>query len=227
MPTFKLNYFSIVLLGRQNPQILNHDFLISNHVIPIDKQPFKSLIKNSTESINPFSRHLSSPLVTALDYKWISLIVQENRFQIQDSKISVPSKSPIILITQKYFGELLKYTPFQIGGLNFNGELKFKSKNDENSFDRRLGLNSDTFRTNLNIKGQIQFDSKIKFPMNNGKGQIDVAKHPKDQKKGAITFNFEFIYEDIDSFMMRLDEADKYFDIFKEMLVKLKVEINK
>jgi len=227
MPTFKLNYFSIVLLGRQNPQILNHDFLINNRVIPIDKQPFKSLIKNSSENKNPFTKHLSSPLVAALDYQWISLIIQENRFQIKDSKISVPSKSPIILITQKYFGELLRYTPFQIGGLNFNGELKFKSKNDENNFNRRLGLNGNTFRTNLNIKDQIQFDSKIRFPLDNGKGQIGVAKHPKDQKKGVITFNFEFIYEDIDSFMVRLDEADKFFNFFKEMLVKLKVEAKK
>jgi hypothetical protein len=227
MPTFKLNYFSIVLLGRQNPQILNHDFLINNHVIPINKQPFKSLIKNPAENKKPFTTYLSSPLVTALDYKWISLIVQENRFQIKDSKISIPSKSPIVLITQKYFGELLRYTPFQLGGLNFSGELKFKNKNDENSFDRRLGLNGDTFRTNLNIKGQIQFDSKIRFPLNNGKGQVDVAKHPKEQKKGVITFNFEFIYEDINSFMMKLDEADNFYDFFKEMLVKLRVEIKK
>lgn len=227
MPTFKPKFFSIVLLGRQNPQILNHDFLINNHVIPIEKQPFKSLIQNSTEDKKPFSRYLSSPLLVVLDYKWISLIVQENRFQIKDSKISVPSKSPIILITQKYFGELLRYTPFQMGGLNFSGELKFKNKNDENSFNRSLGLNSDTFGTNLNIKGQIQFDSKIKFSMNNGNGQISVAKHPKELKKGAIFFNFEFIYEDIDSFVKRLDEADKFYDFFKEMLVKLKVEIKK
>lgn len=124
MPIFDLKLFSIVFIGRQNPQILNHDFLIKNEVLPIKSEPFKSLIKDSSQKKPPFTSYLSTPVVTALDYKWISIIVEENRFQIKDAKFKVPSKSPIITISKEYFGTLLKYTPFQVGGINFGGELK-------------------------------------------------------------------------------------------------------
>jgi hypothetical protein len=227
MPTFKLNFFSIVLVGRQNPQILNHDFLINNQVIPISKEPFKTLIKKSSKDNPPFTQYLSTPVVTQLAYNWISIIVQESRFQIIDNKVSAPSKSPIISFTKKYFGEILRYTPFQLGGLNFNGELKFSNKSDENNFDKMLGINIEKFKSNFNIKNQIQFESKINFPLDNGQGQINVSKPKKMQNIGIANFNFEFGYEDIDSFMTRLDEAERFFEFFKEMLVKLKVKVIK
>ena len=100
MPIFDPKLFSIVFIGRQNPQILNHDFLIKNEVLPVKREPFKSLIKDSSQKKPPFTSYLSTPVVTALDYKWISIIVEENRFQIKDAKFNVPSKSPIITITK-------------------------------------------------------------------------------------------------------------------------------
>ncbi len=227
MSTFKPIFFSIVLVGRQNPQILNHDFLINNQVIPINKEPFKTLIKNSSKDKPPFTQYLSTPVVTQLAYNWISIIVQESRFQIIDNKLSIPSKSPIISVSKKYFGQHLRYTPFQIGGLNFNGTLKFRNKKAENNFDTILGLNGEKFKSNFNIKDQIQFESKISFPLDIGKGQINVS-NPKNMKNiKNLNFNFEFSYDGIDSFMMKLDEADRFFDFFKEMLVKLKVKIIK
>jgi hypothetical protein len=225
MPPFKLNFFSIILVGKQNPQILNHDFLINNQVIPIEKEPFKTLINKSSKDKPPFTQYLSTPVVAQLAYNWISIIVQESRFQIIDNKVSIPSKSPIISITKTYFGKLLRYTPFQIGGLNFNAELKFKNKKDENIFETMLGLNSEKFKRSFNIKDQIQFESKIGFPLDNGQGQINVSNPKKKQNIKNVNFNFEFNYEDIDSFIMKLDEADRFFDIFIEMLVKLKVKI--
>ncbi len=227
MPIFKLKFFSIVLVGRQNPQILNHDFLINNQVIPINEEPFKTLIKQSSKGKPPFSQYLSTPVVTQLSYNWISIIVQESRFQIIDNKVSAPSKSPIISFTKKYFGELLRYTPFQLGGLNFNGELKFSNKNDENNFDKMLGIDSEKFKSNFGIKNTIQFESKINFPLDNGQGQLNVSKPKKVKDTGIANFNFEFGYEDIDSFMTRLDEAERFFEFYEDMLVKLKVKVIK
>ena len=44
MPLFEGKFFNIVFIGRLNPQILNHDFLLNNRVLPEDKEPFKTLV---------------------------------------------------------------------------------------------------------------------------------------------------------------------------------------
>ncbi len=226
MPVFSPKFFSIVFTGRQNPQILNHDFLINNRVLPTKREPFKSLIRDSSEKTTPFTEYLSTPVVTTLVYKWISIIVEEGRFQIKDNNFRIPSKSPIISITNKYFGEHLRYTPFQLGGINFAGELNFTNENDEIAFDKKLGIDCKTFAKYFKIEKKVQYSTKLNYPLNEDRIELLVDKSKKHQEKAMLNFNFEFTYHDIDSFISKLDKADGVYKIFKEMLKKLKTEIN-
>ena len=224
MSIFDLKLFSIVFIGRQNPQILNHDFLIKNEVLPVKREPFKSLIKDSSQKKPPFTSYLSTPVVTALDYKWISIIVEENRFQIKDAKFKVPSKSPIITITKEYFGTLLKYTPFQLGGINFGGELKFSDLEEERNFDDRLGIDNKKFETYFKVN-KVRISNRITFPWNDDQLELRIDKPKKDLNISNLNFNFEFTYENIDSFIGKLDKVDKVYMKFKEILLKLNVEM--
>ncbi len=226
MPIFSPIFFSIVFLGRQNPQILNHDFLIKHKILPIKKEPFKSLTKNSSQKKPPFTNYLSTPVVTALDYRWISIIIEENRFQIKDTKFKLPSKSPIISITKEYFGTYLKYTPFQLGGINFGGELKFLNLEDERSFDDRLGIDKKKFETHFKVNN-ARYSNRITFPWNDDQLELRIEKPKKELNISSVTFNFEFIYENIDNFIGKLDGVDKVYKKFKEVLRKLNVEIKR
>lgn len=226
MPVFSPKFFSIVFIGRQNPQILNHDFLIKNRILPATREPFKSLIKNSSEKTPPFTEYLSTPIVTTLVYKWIAIITEEGRFQIKDNKFGIPSKSPIVSITKKYFGEHLKYTPFQLGGINFAGQLNFANENDEIAFDKKLGIDSNVFANIIKIKGEIQYSTKINYPLNEDRLELRVDKSKKHQERAELNFNCEFSYDNIDSFISKLDEADRIYEIFQKMLKNLETEID-
>ena len=108
MPIFSPTFFSIVFLGSHNPQILNHDFLLKNQVLPIKEEPFSSLIEKASEKHPPFTQYVSTPLVTTLSYEWISIIIEQNRYQIKDVNFKTPLESPIISISKEYFGRVLK-----------------------------------------------------------------------------------------------------------------------
>lgn len=223
MPLFSPIFFSIVFIGRQNPQILNHDFLIRNKVLPVEREPFRSLIKESSDKKPAFTEYLSTPVVTTLAYKWISIIVEENRFQIKDSNFKEPLKSPIVSITKKYFGEILRYTPFRFGGMNFAGKLSFLNEDDERDFDDRLGIDSKKFETNFKTK-EVRYSSRISLPWSGGQIELRVEKPKEGLKDGNMNFNFEYIYEDIDKFIGKLDGAEKVYRKFNEILKNLKLK---
>jgi len=223
MPQFSPTYFSIVFIGRQNPQILNHDFLIRNGVLPVESEPFRTLMRESSDIKSPFTEYLSTPVVTTLAYKWISIIVEENRFQIKDSNFKIPSKSPIISIAKKYFGELLVYTPFRFGGINYAGKLSFLDEQDEGNFDDRLGINIKKFESNFKAI-KIRYSSRINFPWNGGQIELRVDKPKEGLKDGNINLNFEYVYEDIDKFIGKLDKVDNIYKKFSEILKNLTLE---
>ncbi len=223
MPSFTPKFFSIVLLGRQNPQILNHNFLIENNVIPVQSEPFKSLIEESSDKKQPFTEYISTPVVTTLRYKWISIIIEENRFQIKDDKFENPSKSLIIGITKNYFGNLLRYTPFRLGGINFFGELNFINEKDESDFDHVLGV--DSHKSQLFLKtAKARYSTKIDSSWNGDKIEIRINKPKEGLEKGEINFNYEYNYEDIDSFINKLYKTNNVYKKFNEILKLLKVK---
>ncbi|MBI4334639.1 MAG: hypothetical protein HY673_25575 [Chloroflexi bacterium] len=96
MPSFEGRFFSIVLIGRQNPQILTHDFLLKNEVLPKDREPFKGLI--TEEGSLPFTEFISTPVITSITYGPISITIEENRYQITDNRFEDPPSSPIMSV---------------------------------------------------------------------------------------------------------------------------------
>ncbi len=220
MPTFKGNFFSIIFLGRQNPQILNHEFLINNNVLPENEEPFKTLF--SRENTNPFTEFVSTPVITSLKYGPISIIVEENRFQIMDSRFEKPLSSPIINITKKYFGDILRFTPFILGGINFNGIIKFDDIKEEETFDKQLGIEREKV---INIFGidDIRIGFSLSYPLNKGTIEINLPKIKDRSKPGGINFNYEFNYEDIDQFLGNLDDLPLVLEKFNTLINMLNI----
>ena len=229
MPIFSPKFFSIVFLGSQNPQILNHDFLINNQILPIEKDPFKSLMEGASKEHPPFTQYISTPLVTTLTYKWISIIIEQNRFQIKDTNYNTPLESPIISIPKEYFGRVLRHTPIILGGINFGGSIVFSDAEDETGFDERLGINSQKFRQLLGL-ARAQYSPQIRLVWDEereGKFELKLNKSKSGSADCGVTFNFEFIYKDMDGFMKNVDESGEVHKQFYTILRKLNVEINK
>jgi len=227
MSLFKKKFFSIILLGRQNPQILNHDFLINNKILPEDVEPFKSILaKQAKPNSKPFTDFISSPVITTIKYGYISLAVQENSYQIIDKNYENPESSPIIKITENYFGKFLKYTPFKIGGINLNGTIQFSDKADEFNFDQKIGINREILCTHSgsnNLSVGISFN----FPWESETIEVTVNKPKVSPQIGNINFNYEFKYNDnIDAFLGNLGKVGQINNKFIEFIKKLDVEVN-
>ena len=223
MATFHGRYFSIVFVGRQNPQILNHDFLVTNNILPRGDLPFSELFANQPDE--PFSQFFSTPVLTVIRYGPISLIVQEDRYQIKEEMFEDPALSTITGITRAYF-EKLRHTPIQLGGINLNGIIRFNDMEDERTFDGLLGIN----RPNLtNLVGAMDHRTSITTESSWEKGlmQFRVTKLRSGSQEAEVNFNHEFSFDDfgdIDAFLSNLDATKTMCVKFSDMLKQLRVE---
>jgi len=223
MPSFDGKFFSIVFLGRQNPQILTHDFLMNNRLLPTDREPFRGLLAKRDGT--PFTEFISTPVLTTIKYGPISMLVEENRYQIRDDTFEHPPTSPIIEITKAYFGKLLRYTPLQLGGVNLNGLLRFGDINDERQFDERLGVDRGR-ASGLVASADVRVSVNFSLPWHKGTAEIQLPKPRNPSQPGAINFNYEFQFTEIDSFLANLDDAGLVHDRFRELLDTLRVEVS-
>lgn len=220
MLSFEGKLFSIVILGRHNPQILNHDFLLNKGVLPTNKEPFKSLF--TAQNPKTCTDFISTPVLTSIRYGPISLVVEEHRYQIKDDRFENPPSSPIIEITKKYFGELLQYTPLQLGGINLQGTIGFASVEDEQVFDERLGIVKEKL---FDLAGTSDTRASIAFtfPWSGGMVEVRIRKPKERTQPGEINFNYEFKYEGMDSFLKNLDDTGQVYKKFNDLLVSLGV----
>ena len=222
MPKFEGQFISVVFVGRQNPRILNHDFLVHNGVLPVDQEPFRELLRTRDRPAAP-DEFVSVPVMTSIRYGPVSILVDENRYQITDRRFGNLASSPIVPITKKYFGTLLRYTPLTAGGINFNGLLRFESQADEHGFNERLGLDAGKMAAALKST-DVRVGLVVSFPWHNGVVEVQMPK-PKDRAApGLVNFNYEFGYTDIDSFLSNLDDAELVYGRFREFLDSLAVE---
>lgn len=219
MPTFKSQFFSTVFIGKQNPRILNHDFLDRYDIIPRDKEPFRTLF--SKKDTPPFSDFISTPVLATIKYDNIQFVVEDNKFQIIDNKFNDPTKSLIIPIAKKYFGERLCYTPLKKGGVNFNGIIEFESKQDEELFDREVGISREDLIKKIGEE-RLTIGMTFSFPWKDGVVQIQMPKPKEGNKICAINFNYEFKFnKDMERFLNNLDNVDNAFKKFNDFLTSL------
>jgi hypothetical protein len=223
MARFESKFFSIVFLGRMNPAILNHDFLMLNNIIPSEEEPFRSLLKRETGK--QFSEFLSTPVMATIRYDKIPILIEEERYQIADHTSTPPHLSPIIQITKNYFGKVLKYTPLRIGGFNFNGVVSFDSQDDENAFDEKLGLHAADAKNLLSVTS-VQMSGVIRYPFLEGTSEIKVSKPKKPKEPTTLNYNYEFESTKPDELLSRLDRVKEIHNHFLDILKKIKLEIS-
>ena len=222
MSKFKGQYFSIVLTGRQNPQILNHDFLVKNEIIQKNREPFVKFFSENNKK--QFTEFISTPILSTIKYGPISIVVEETRFQIIDFRFKVSSKNPIIDITTRYFGKHLKYTPFELGGVNFNGIIKFDNIEDENDLDKNLGITRDKLVGKIN-ESKVRIGIAFTYPWKKGEIKIQLTKPKENTKPCSINFNYEFKYDDIENFLNNLEDVDEAFEKFTDLLSSIGVKL--
>lgn len=221
MITCQSKFFSIILIGRQNPQILTHDFLLKNNIIPFDKSPFKDIATKQPEE-KPYSDFLSTPVLTKLTYKNINIIVEEGRYQITDISNTLPTDSPIVIFTKNYFS-VLKYTPFVLGGFNFNNLITFSSKDEKVGFENKFISDRNSIYKELGINN-FEISLQVDCPFNQNKIEVSISKIIGNDLAKVLNFNYEFRYKDIDSFIGNLDEVSILLDKFKSILSKLNIQ---
>jgi len=222
MPKFEGRFVSIVLLGKHNPQILNHDFLVRNSILPSEDQPFRDFL--AKEEGEQFSQFISTPPMTTISYGPVSIVVDEGRYQIADRRFPEPSGTTVVDITKRYFGKCLCYTPFTAGGINFNGRLHFQMSDDEAGFDRRLGLDRERL-SELAQTEDVRVGTTISFPCLDGSVEVQVAKPKLRPEPATLNFNYEFGYTgDMDSFLANLDSIAAIYGRLMRLLDDLGVE---
>ncbi len=221
MPNFKEQLFSIVIIGRLNPQILNHNFLIDNEILPVGEEPFKSLL--AKENGNPFTEFVSTPVLASIKYDSISMVIEESRYQIKDSNYGNPVSSPIVDITKKYLGEILKYTPMTVGGINLSGNITFDDEKDEQGFNERFGVNKDALITHAGTE-DIRLGMNFAFKWLEGLVDVQIPKLMGSSNSRMINFNYEFQYTNMKDFFGNLDKVDQIHEKFSEILKSLGVE---
>ena len=230
MASFKGQFASIVLIGRHNPQILNHDFLVRHDVLPRESEPFRSLLADSGRGpgsgVSPFSEFISTPVASSIRYGPIAVTVDESRFQIVDhGYFDHPSSTTIVDIINRYFGKLLIHTPLQIGGVNFNGLVVFRNLEDEWAFDSRIGISrsvvqswakrptiSESAPRSLLQGSTILSNSRSRRP----KGFTD---------NGFLNMNYEHKFHSLDDMMRWVGSIEELYRDFVAVLQSLDVEV--
>lgn len=218
MAKFEIQFLSIVFIGKLNPQILNHDFLMQNHVLPENQEPFISLFAQKNKS--PFSEFISTPVLANIKYDSISMLIDDNRFQAKHDFPENIIRSPIILITKKYFGELLRHTPLTIGGININCKIIFDSAEEEKAFDQKIGISHNQLLV-LSNNQKIRVNLGFNYSWSEGKVEVNWLK-PKDQDNQCfMNFNYEYPFINLDQFLNNLDKIDLVYEHFNKMISTL------
>ena len=200
MAEYKHNFVNVTVLGRMNPQILTHDWLVKNRII------------NSRDFVNKdanqlaFSNYVNIPPMTQLAYGPLVFTVEENKFVLSDSKAGI-GKTKIYRMARQYF-KLLSHTPLTKVGFNVQGTLTFKNAREMKEFDSKYISCGEALKQIAIGKGE-----KISFIVNTKKGKavyrLTCTKHP-DEPKAILSGNCEFDIKDSAGLLEILSVALKY-----------------
>lgn len=222
MVEVKKHSINLVAIGRQNPQIINADWLKANNIVPSDKSPFKELFAQK----EPFSKFVSTPVFTNLILGPIEFIVDQERFLITDTAINEWSDTPIIQISKEYFS-VLHHTPIRLVGINMAVKLTF-SDLKEDSFFQELFLpkESKLFKA-IDNKG-VNASTILRYSYPNGNGRLTLGLgelRRKERIERMVHLNYEFDFTDFAKFESELAQISKvgeYWDgILRNMLRSL------
>lgn len=211
MASLKKNSINIIALGGQNPQILNIDFLKGNGILPVDSEPFSTLLARK----EPCDEIVSVLGLTKLVIGDIEFVVTPDRFAIRQLKIDNWSDNVIGDIAIKYF-KVLPYTPLSVVGINLNSTIAFKTLIKQQAF-QNLYFNENNDIIKMLGSPNIDADLTLRFPapMDSGRITMTINQPNLTDQTQAINFNYEFEYIDISTFESQMDDFQNianYFD---------------
>ncbi len=219
MGNVQKNYINLVAIGGQNPQILNLDFLKSNKILPVDEEPFRSILSQAKPQIE----FVSVPGFVRLVVGNIEFIVNADRFQIKEAAISKWAETKIVKISEKYF-EILRYTPLKIVGFNLNSTIIFDNTEMSQNF-QNLFLPQNAPILKIINKGEIAAGVVLRYPYSAGGERFTIAleQQGKVDNKRTINFNYEFDFTDWPKFkseLVKVAEIEAYADSIIGQLMK-------
>jgi len=211
------NHISVVALGRQNPQILNPDFLKISSIVPVDKEPFLSVYKEG----QPFTEFISTPPFTRLVIKNIDFIVDEQRMQIKQVGIDNWTNSPIFDILIKYY-KVLPHTPLQIVGINLNYKIVFDNTGEIEKFQKTL-FSQDHPIAHVIRSDRVNIGMELTYPYKD-KDRIKIIIGRLQDNFRIVNFNYEFDYKgvgDLESKFKEFKNISNYCEDIFDNLIKL------
>jgi hypothetical protein len=215
------NFISFVALGGLNPQILNIDFLKANSIISINDTPFDKLLKQGAAP----DKFISVPGFANLSVANIEFLVDEQRFQIRDTKISEWAETKILDIANKYF-QVLPYTPLKLVGVNFNSTITFDTSKEARNFQELFFPRNSPFAQIIS-KQEINASSMLRYPYSDSGGrgriQLTIEQPDEENKRRVVNINYEFDFTDWLSFrneLKKVPEIGNYCDHILEQFMK-------
>lgn len=180
MANINKNFASLVAIGSQNPQILNEDFLKINGIIPADRPPFERKTK-----------FISTPPFATIEFGPVSIIVEEQRFQIREVDLSDWKHSHVFNIATKYY-EILKYTPIKTAGINLNSQIDFDSIEESEKFQNLL-MPKTAKVIEIISKEDVDVSLRLRYPhLHNGRVLLTIEGVTLDKLHRQLNFNYEF-----------------------------------
>ncbi|MBN2018706.1 MAG: hypothetical protein JW749_00600 [Sedimentisphaerales bacterium] len=218
MVDVKRHSINLVAIGRQNPQIINTDWLKAYKIVPLDEPPFKELFAKK----EPFSKFVSTPVFTNLALGPIEFIVDQERFQITDTAINEWRDTCIIQISEKYFS-VLCHTPIRIVGINMVVKLTFSNPEEDSIFQELFfPKESPVFKAIANQN--INASAALRYSYPNGDGRLILGigeLRRKEKIERMVNLNYEFDFTDWAKFKSELSQIPKVGEYWDGILSKL------
>jgi hypothetical protein len=211
------NHISVVALGRQNPQILNPDFLEKYSILP-NKEPFSSFYKKEGQH---FTEFISTPPFTHLVIKNVDFVVDEQRMQIKQVGIDNWTNSSVFDILIKYY-KTLPHTPLQVVGVNLNYKIIFDNSSESEKFQKIL-FSQDHPIARLIKSDSIDTGMELAYSRKD-KGRMKIIIGKLQDNFRIVNFNYEFDYKGIDDLELKSKEfgtVSNYCEDLFSSLIKL------
>lgn len=206
------NFFSMIVLGKFNPGILNKDFLINNKIY-FDNE---KLLEDKY-----------APILSMMNFEKIKIIMDLERLQVTEDGLDDFKKNRVVKFVDDYLN-ILKYTPIKISGVNFNIDVQIKTKEIINLINTKKILNIfkvDNILVDINNKIHKKLDNEIlsirikAFLDNNHVVQLGFNKKRDD----IYNLNYNYEIGDLDKNPEKRQYFVKKFNlIHKEYKDKLK-----
>lgn len=170
-------------------------------------------------------KFISVPGLANLLVANIEFLVDEQRFQIRDTKVSEWAETKILSIADKYF-QVLPYTPLKLVGVNFNSTITFATSEEARDFQELFFSRNNQLAQIITIP-DISASSMLRYPYPDSKScgriQLTIEQPDKENKRRAVNLNYEFDFTDWPTFrseLKKVPEVGKYCDRILEQFLK-------